>query len=330
MTDTEAKDNEARYLRLTIVSSIILGFVGMWGLPPDLYFRLDRFLDGSPQPYFGFSADRYLQGGEPRSGWTIAGFLIAKFAVGVAVAWLVYAAVRYVRHGAQSKPVDSAAMKPARAKYIKWGFVTAALIGMGIYLVLMADDYRGFRQSTQQFCKVRLTDTRAEVLYKLGRPQSVEEKPQPASEQSKNPFDKFARLYYVDGPSGDMNTMPKDKTLEDFFTWQWSLDKGGQFYTAVTFGKDGIVESILCFDNRSNITAWGPLAGIHDGASEDSIHNLGKPTKSTIDGVTKIIEFDDIGVRFNLVRQRAYSAELRHPTGGEFALLKRFLHTLLP
>lgn len=324
MTEATAQVNRTRYVRLTIVLSIALGILAMWALPPDLYFRWDRFLSGTPQPYFGFSADRYLEGAEPRSGWAIAGFLIAKFAIGVATVWLAYLITDYVINGAKPGLVIRS------PGYARWSIIGIVLIAVGVYGVLLADDYRGFRQNARQFCRVHLTDTRADVLYNLGRPNAVQEEPPPSSKESKHPFDRVAFLYYVDGPSGDSNTMPAAKTIEDYFTWQWSVDKSEHSYIAVTFDKNGVVGSILAYDDRPGVTAWGPLAGIHDGASEDSILALGKPTSSTIDGATKKIEFDDIGVRFYLGRQRAYSAELRPAKGGELALLKRFLHTLLP
>ncbi len=229
-------------------------------------------------------------------------------------------------HEAQSKPADSIGTKRAWARYIKWALASVVLVGLAVYVILVAADYRVFRQQTIQFGKVRLTDTRAEVLYKLGRPQAVEE-----GLSAKDPYGGFStRIYFVDGPSGDQNTMPSEKKLEDFPGWHWSREWGSQVYTAVSFDKAGVVKSIICYDQLANLAAWGPLAGIRDGASEDRILILGKPTSSTIKGITKTIEFDDIGVRFHLVKDKAYSAELRQPTGGEFAILRRFLHTLLP
>lgn len=218
---------------------------------------------------------------------------------------------------------------PLKSNVVR-GLLGAVLLVTLALLLIKAPDYWSFRKQTVQFFKIRVTDTRAEVLYKLGRPQLVADEFTRAETEWKGATGHFALVYSVDGPKGEKNTIPENKKLEDYPGWHWSQTKGGEIYTAVYFDNAGIVDYVLSYDQNANHAAWGPLAGIQDGASEEQILRLGKPTSVAVENGAKTIAFDDIGVRFILVKEKAYLAELHRSTEGEMAILKRFIHTLLP
>ena len=85
--------------RTTLIVSVISGFFAIWLFPPDLYFRVDRFASGLPQPYFGFDPDRFLADAPLRGPSMIAFLIAAKFFVGVLLIWIIYGVGRYIVRG---------------------------------------------------------------------------------------------------------------------------------------------------------------------------------------------------------------------------------------
>ena len=57
---------------------------------------------------------------------------------------------------------------------------------------------------------------------------------------------------------------------------------------------------------------------------------LGRPSINAVQGVTKTIAYDDIGVSYYLTKGKAYSFTLTRAKGGDGAMVRRFLHTVLP
>ena len=76
------------------------------------------------------------------------------------------------------------------------------------------------------------------------------------------------------------------------------------------------MRSITYYSSGANRFAWAGVAGIANGDSEETILALGDPTNSSIDGVSKTIEYADIGVKFTLIKGRVYMCEMSEPTGG--------------
>ena len=194
--------------------------------------------------------------------------------------------------------------------------VAIVLIGAAVYLFR---EYRDFRHELTVCNSVRLTDSRTDVLYRLGPPTEV------LGPVESGAYYGFQPLLKVDGPAGDQNAMPSTKKLDDYDGWVYDVAEGN---LTIEFDKIGKVDVLSIYANSTKDSAWGPIAGIRNGDPEESVLSLGTPTSNTIDGSTRVIEFADIGVCFYLVKGRAYMVKLRHPAKGEGALFWAFLHTL--
>jgi hypothetical protein len=79
-----------------------------------------------------------------------------------------------------------------------------------------------------------------------------------------------------------------------------------------------------------NIFACGPVAGLWNTDPEEKVLRLGKPTATTLHGLSKTIEFSDVGVSFVLTKGRAYYFTIGRPTGGVVARWRRYLNSLMP
>jgi len=217
-------------------------------------------------------------------------------------------------------------MTPATPPHrvIKRGILIAAVCLAAYYVVHVATEYKEFRHGLTEFHTVRLTDQRADVIYRLGRPTSVVAPPEG---DPKGPWNFFQRIYAVDGPVGDKNTMPPDKKLEDYDEWVYDKASGPSRLT-IEFDKAGQVHSLNWYCHSEEPLGWGPIAGIRHGDTEEKVLNLGHPSLSVIEGATKKIEFSDLGLEFQLAKGRTYMVTVKRPLKGETAVLWRFIHTL--
>lgn len=89
--------------RITMITSLVIGALAIYILPPELYFRWDRLWAGLPQQFFGFDPDRYLEGASPRTSIDIAVIISAKFLAGVVSVWIVRFIFHYIKTGDRSK-----------------------------------------------------------------------------------------------------------------------------------------------------------------------------------------------------------------------------------
>ncbi len=137
------------------------------------------------------------------------------------------------------------------------------------------------------------------------------------------------RLYYVNGPEGDINTMPKGKHTSDYDDWIYTRNSDSSSFE-ITFDRTESITSFAYYSQNKNPKDWGPIAGVRCGETEEKILRLGRPSSVSIGGLTKTIEFADIGTKFYLTRGTAYMCVIARPTKGKVALVLRFLHTLMP
>jgi hypothetical protein len=209
-------------------------------------------------------------------------------------------------------------------RVIKRVILIAVACVAAFYFVHVATEYKEFRHGLTEFHTVRLTDQRADVIYRLGLPTSVIA---PREGDPKGPWNSFRYVYTVDGPVGDKNTMPPDKTLEDYDEWVYDNARGSNRLT-IAFDKAGQVHSLSWYGDSEDPLGWGPIAGIWCGDTEDKVLRLGHPSLSVIEGATKTIEFSDLGLEFQLAKGRTYMVTVKRPLKGETAVLWRFIHTL--
>ena len=198
-----------------------------------------------------------------------------------------------------------------------------ALIVVAIYLVNIVRMFWDFRQELTMSNNVRLTDRWADVRYRLGSPTDV-------LGPSENGG--FRRVFAVNGPAGGLNTMPPETRLEDYGGWDYTGDKGAHTVT-VEFDKAGKVDSITRYCGIAD-SLYGPdgnpLAGIRVGDDEEKVLSLGDPSNISIDGGVKTVEFNDIGVRFQLAKGKVYRMTLKRHSEDEWVVVRRFLHTQFP
>ncbi|MBR1302171.1 hypothetical protein [Bradyrhizobium sp. AUGA SZCCT0042] len=111
-----------------------------------------------------------------------------------------------------------------------------------------------------------------------------------------------------DGPWKDFGVvqtseLPKGKTVNDYSLWSYD---GHKRYYNVGFGNSSTVVSIGCYSEDKSYRC--PAIGdVRDGTSEaEMLRKLGPPTKSAISGVTKSVEYNNIGVEFKLQQETIY------------------------
>jgi hypothetical protein len=97
--------------------------------------------------------------------------------------------------------------------------------------------------------------------------------------------------------------LPKEKTINDYQLWSYEAYKHS---IHVDFGRGPTVLSIACYSD-DKLYHCPAIGGVQDGTSEtDLLRRLGTPTKSQIRGATKTINYDEIGVEFNLEKESVY------------------------
>ena len=89
-----------------------------------------------------------------------------------------------------------------------------------------------------------------------------------------------------------------------------------------------MVKSLNLYTDSKEIFGWTAVAGLDFGDSEEEVLRLGKPTGQFLSGVTKNIEYRDIGIEVTLTKGRAYMVRIKGPTDNT-AVLRRFIKTLI-
>jgi hypothetical protein len=209
---------------------------------------------------------------------------------------------------------------------IKPIIIYSTLVAALIALLFMVLGYKEFHRSLNVFNEISFSDSRAEVLYRLGQPTYV-----------LGPIENWGSwqtVYYLHGPKGDPNTMPSDTQLDDYNEWFYQDPNSQYKFTNsqdtfnVTFNTKGLIESITFYSNTTNNSSWGPIAGICNGDPEEKVLHLGEPSLNSIKGTIKTIEFSDIGLEFNLTKGRVYRVKVRNSKKKEYSTLVRFLNSL--
>ena len=129
--------------------------------------------------------------------------------------------------------------------------------------------YRDFRRELAGMERVRLNDSRDEVMYRLGSPPLVLGPLEPTVIGGKM-VGESRPVLYVSGPKGDQNTMPAGHTTREYQAWVYSPDTLGTDLI-VEFDSAGRVESITCTAHGDNLFACGPLAGMWNTDPEEKL-----------------------------------------------------------
>jgi hypothetical protein len=132
-------------------------------------------------------------------------------------------------------------------------------------------------------------------------------------------------VYSVFGADNDGNKMPSTTKVEDYDKWVY--EEPDNVRLTVEFNKSGFVESLNLYSDNEKPYGWGPIAGLHSGDSEDKVLRLGQPSRQNLDGVSKTIEYRDIGIVVTLTKGRAYMITIKGPQ-EKAAVFRRFMRSL--
>jgi hypothetical protein len=120
--------------------------------------------------------------------------------------------------------------------------------------------------------------------------------------------------------------MPSTTKVEDYDEWAYEEPYSNVRLT-VEFNKFGFVESLNLYSDRNKPNGWRAIAGLYSGDSEDKVLRLGQPSRQKLDGVSKTIEYRDIGIVVTLTKGRAYMITIKGPQ-EKAAVFRRFMRSL--
>ena len=193
-----------------------------------------------------------------------------------------------------------------------------ALVALGVISVVVYERIPDTPQKQTGYADLRLGMTMAEVKYAKGYPTGVLENPgketgdllKPnAAMSDPPPFDPSKPFIREPAPPTGYRVVLPTKALknaqrvEDYRSWEYEQ---ADHRIDVDFdAATGMLREIACFSRHT--MNCPPLLGIQDGTSEDIlVQKLGKPSNQKIDGVTKKINYSDLGVWFNLEQRKVY------------------------
>jgi hypothetical protein len=212
-----------------------------------------------------------------------------------------------------------------RRKYAIAGLViiSAVLIAGGI-------GFREFCRDLLKYGNIHNYDDRDEVLYRLGFPAAVLD-----DSQKNHPYPgRRSYLTNREASAADPDrVIPEGRTVADYYEWSYPVRGAPNAKATMYVDFDRatkFVENIDCVDFTDPPHYCSPLAGISIGDSEDRVRDrLGKPDRFTLDGVTKTMSYDGVGVEFKLTKGSVYYLRLsRTDSRNIFELLDFFVRSL--
>lgn len=169
---------------------------------------------------------------------------------------------------------------------------------------------------------LRIGDSRAEVKYRLGLPPEV----LGPSETDDPELGSFKRVYMVSAPTNDVNRMPPATKVDDYDEWVYE-EASRNVRLTIGFNKDGFVKSFEFYSNSEKPYGWTRIAGIGFADSEEAVLRLGAPSKQTLDGVAKTMEYADLGLKVTLTKGKVYLIQIAGLPQGRSNVFWRFLRT---
>jgi hypothetical protein len=189
--------------------------------------------------------------------------------------------------------------------------IGALVLIVGGVLVGLGMGFYQFDKDLQKYCGVQTTYDRNEVLYRLGYPPAVLDDSQKDSKYPGRRSYETNRKAPIDDPD---KMMPAGKAVSDYFEWSYPLKNANNAAANVYIDFDRAtrgIENIDCVDFTDVQHVCPALAGVLVGDSEDRVRDkLGKPDRYELDGVTKTMSYDSIGVEFKLTKGVVYYLRL--------------------
>lgn len=189
------------------------------------------------------------------------------------------------------------------------GSALALVVGMAVVCLRFASYRDGY-------CGIQLSNSKAEVMYRLGYPPYVLGQAQP--EKTWGGY--ASPVYTTDRAKDPKNAMPNGTKPTDFDQWSYTsvpaIGHSGRL--DVSFQQpNGQVEQIACLGDSPK--SCPSLAGISIGTTEEELRqSLGEPDKQKLDGVAKTMVYEKLGLAFYLTKEKVYNIALLQPTRGRW------------
>lgn len=196
-----------------------------------------------------------------------------------------------------------------------FGGVSAGLV-LG-YAAFQAD-FTAFVRSTGTYNQISLSETRDDVMYRLGYPRFVYAQVGvdiPYGEAVTDIGDWY-RLYDTSG-NDPVNKLPDGSSVGDFSVWAY--EAAGASTVDVSFTAADQVSTVSCMARTKlySDSSCPPAYGLRVGDSEaDIATRLGAAGTSSLSGVSKSIAYDQLGVTFTLEREAIYRIVRKKPTAS--------------
>lgn len=159
----------------------------------------------------------------------------------------------------------------------------------------------------EEFMGVRIGMTKQEVTYILGFPEFYTDSTSTNFIQTKNKSQSF--------DVADIQQLQESLNLSNEWSYLGGVNTLYSFRTHVVFSQNGRkVNRIYCYTNKDNAYVSPntcPLYGLSLMMSEEEMYaKLGKPTYEEIDGLTKQVTYEKLGLDVSLSKKKIYMIEL--------------------
>lgn len=179
------------------------------------------------------------------------------------------------------------------AKWALWALLTIALL-LGLVLggVWLKDKWDNRPYPLTKYANVALGDSREQVRYALGAPETFIAARQPGD--------------------ADENQDPKVITAADNPLGFEAMESPGWLYEntrhRITVAFDPKTHKVIWIGCYSQGSYECPsVFGLNDGDTEDELfEHLGKPNSERLDGTVKIVRYDSYNLTFYLVKKKVY------------------------
>jgi hypothetical protein len=208
--------------------------------------------------------------------------------------------------------------------------ITFAIAGLFSLLAWQISSmHTQFQESLTQISGVKLSETKAEVLYRLGSPTYVlSDEVTPPKAPLGLREGGFRKVHTVNTRPDDVNRLPENKQVSDFSRWFYESENEASRLD-FEFGADERLKSISIYCTEGRIGCWEPIAGIESAADEDQVLRLGAPYQIVLESEVKTIKFEDLGITVKLRRGKTYYIDISGPQRTKSIHLRRFLNSLL-
>jgi hypothetical protein len=166
--------------------------------------------------------------------------------------------------------------------------VAAALIG----ILHFWDEIPALVSSQIEYASIRLGMTPDEVIYVNGYPSAV---------LGDNTHTDESGIWQQ---VIEVKDLEKGKRVQDYGEWAYNTEKSR---VRITFNEaKNAVIVIECY-SEDRLSRCPPIAGVTDGDTEKKvIRRLGNPDTARIEGVTKFMTYDKLGIFLWLAQERVY------------------------